>query len=189
MANSLPVAIASDQTAVRIKGAVAEGAAISDPVVGGIRDASGNALAFRETNADSSSSGVLRTHSMGYNGTNMDRVRMNTTGAIVAAGATTTQSNVALTTYNAKKLIVIVNVTAGAGSVTVTINASTSSSYTYPLLVSSALSGVATTPLRIFPGATPSANAVANDAVPRNVTVTATVSGSITYGIDYVLGV
>lgn len=124
-----------------------------------------------------------------YNGATFDRQRSNVTGALIAAGATTTQTNVALTTYNATKLVVVVNITAGSGSVTVAINGSTSSAYSYNLLTSTALTGVAATALRIFPDATGVANLVAKDVVPRNVSVTATVSGTITYGIDYVLGV
>lgn len=125
----------------------------------------------------------------GYNGTTWDRNRNNTTAAVIAAGATSTQSGITFTTYNAKRLMLLVNITAGAGSVTVAVNAVSVSSYTTNLLTSTALTGVGTTALRIFDGATPSANLVANDTVPRTVSVTATVSGSITYGIDYILGV
>lgn len=125
-----------------------------------------------------------------YNGSSWDRTQNNTTGVVIAAGTTTTQSNVALTTYNARSMVIVVNVSAvSGGSITVTINGTTSSSYVYPLLTSAALNTVAVTPLRIFPGSSPSANAVANDVVPRNVTVTVTVTGTITYGVDYVLGV
>lgn len=124
-----------------------------------------------------------------YNNATEDMMRNNTTGVVIAAGATSTQTAVALTTYNAKKLIIVANITAGAGSIVVAINAATSSAYTYPLLTSASLTGVTTTPLRIFPGATPSANAVANDVPPRNVQITVTVTGTITYGVDYVLAV
>ena len=89
---------------------------------------------------------------------------------------------------NGDGIVVIVDISAGAGSLLVTIEAVTSSGYAYDLLVSESLSGVSTTPLRIFPGATPSANAVANDIVPSTVRVTATVTGSVTYGIDRIVG-
>lgn len=156
------------------------------------RDNSSNLTGLVMSNgvADGSSgSTALGVGNFIYNGSSFDRFRSNTTGVVVAAGTTSTQSNVALTTFNASKLIIVVNVTAGAGSLIVTINGSTSSSYVYPILVSASLSGVAATALRVFPGATPSANLVSNDAVPRNVTVTAAVTGTITYGIDYILSV
>lgn len=134
-------------------------------------------------------SGVESIGAMAFNGTNYDRVRNNTTGVLVAAGTTTTQSNQTLTTYNASRLMLLVNITAGAGSVTVAINGTSSSGYSTNLLTSAALTGAGTTALRIFDGATPAANLVANDMLPRNISITATVTGSCTYGIDWLLGV
>lgn len=160
----------------------AQGSAVSGA------DALGNNI---NTPYDSAGNGLtFQTRSWSYNGSTWDRFRGNNSGVVVAAGATSTQTNVTLTTYNAKKLTIVVNISAvSGGTVTVAINGTTSSSYTYPLLTSTALGTVAVTPLRIFPGASPSANAVANDAVPRNILITATVSGTITFGIDYVLAV
>lgn len=118
-----------------------------------------------------------------------DRIRGNTSGVVIAAGTTSTQSNIALTTYNNNKLVIIVNITAATvATLTVKIDGTTASGYTYNLLTSTALASVATTALRIFPGATPSANAVANDMVPRDIKITGTVTGTIAYGIDYILG-
>lgn len=88
----------------------------------------------------------------------------------------------------AKSIVVVVDITAGAGSLVVTIKGVTPSGYKYPLLVSSSLSGVSTTPLRIFPGATPSSNAVANDVVPATIEISVDVTGVITYGIDIIEG-
>ncbi len=135
--------------------------------------------------------GTMSTGSRLYNGSTFDRMRNNTNGVVVAAGTTTTQTNIVLITYNATKLVVLVNITAGAGTVTVAIDGVTSAgnNYRYNILTSTALTGVTTTPLRIFPGSVPSPNAVANDVIPRNIQITSTVVGSITYGIDYVLGV
>lgn len=130
------------------------------------------------------------TAALAYNGTTYDRTRINTTGVVIAAGTTSTQTNIALTTYNARGLTLVVNVSAvSGGSITVAINGTTASSYQYPLLTSVALNTVAVTPLRIFPAATVAANTASNDVLPRNVQVTVTVTGSITYGVDYVLGI
>lgn len=132
---------------------------------------------------------ILPAGMMLYNGTSEDKMRANTTGVVVAAGATATQTGVTFTTYNAKRLMILVNITAGAGTVTVAINGTSVSGYSTNLLTSTALTGAGTTALRIFDGATPSANLVANDTVPRTISITATVSGTITYGIDYILGI
>lgn len=125
-----------------------------------------------------------------YNNTNWDRARNNTTGVVIAAGTTATNAGVNVTTYNASKAVIILNVSAyTSGTITVTINATTSSGYSYPLLVSAAIGATGVTPLRIFPGATASANAVANDMVPRTIQVVTTGTFSLTYGVDYELSV
>lgn len=125
-----------------------------------------------------------------YNNSSFDRQRNNTTGSVIAAGATTSNAGVSTTTYNASKAVIIANISAfTSGSLTVAINGITSSGYSYPILTSTALSATGVTPLRIFPGATPSANATANDMVPRTLQVVTTVSGTLTYGIDYELSV
>lgn len=140
-------------------------------------------------NADGTgNSQVLLTAAASWNGSSYDRPRGNVTGAVVAAGTTSTQSNQALTTFNNTKLLIVVNVSAvSGGTVTVTITGTTSTGYDYPILVSTALGSIAVTPLRVAPGLTASPNAVANDIIPRNLKITATVSGTITYGIDYIL--
>lgn len=48
----------------------------------------------------------------------------------------------------------------------------------YPILVSSALSATGTTVLRIFPNLTASANAVANDVLPRTFRVSCAIAGT-----------
>lgn len=159
----------------------------------GMNGSSGNLRALNATDSlgDASAGGNMISSSVSaYNGATYDRQRNNVTGAVIAAGATASNAGVNVTTYNASKLVIVVNISAfTSGSLTVTINGTSSSSYTYPLLTSAALAAVAVTPLRIFPGATASANAVANDMVPRTVQVVTTVSGTLTYGIDYELGV
>lgn len=109
---------------------------------------------------------------------------MNT--AAIVKGSTTDQT--VQLEIDGSRLVVVVDISAGAGSLVVTIKGVTSSGYKYPLLVSSSLSGVSTTPLRIFPDATPSENAVANDYVPTTVEVSVDVTGTITYGVDVIAG-
>lgn len=133
---------------------------------------------------------ITMANQVAFNGVTYDRVRNNTTGVVVAAGATTTQTSSTITTYNASKLIVAINISAfTSGTLTFTVNGITSSGYTYPILVSTALGATGVTPLRIFPGSTPSANAVANDLVPRSFNVVVTGTFSATYGVDYELSV
>lgn len=125
-----------------------------------------------------------------FNGTTWDRRRGTNTGAWLAAGQTATQSNVALTNYNAAELLVVINISAfTSGTLTVAVSGTTSSSYSIPLLTSAALGAAATTVLQIGPGLPTTANLSANMPLPRNLLLTATVSGggSLTYGIDYVL--
>jgi hypothetical protein len=133
---------------------------------------------------------VVVAHNGLYNGATWDLQRSNITGVVIAAGATGSNAGVSTTTYNASKAIIIVNISAfTSGSLTVAINGITSSGYSYPILTSAALAAAAVTPLRIFPSATPTANAVANDMVPRTLQVVTTVTGTLTYGIDYELSI
>ena len=103
--------------------------------------------------------------------------------SIITKGTTVSKSDV-LVEVDGNNLVVVVDITAGDGTLDVTIEGVTSSGYVYPLLESETLTGVSTTPLRIFPGATPSENAVANVVVPRNVQVSVVVTGTVTYGVD-----
>lgn len=140
--------------------------------------------------SDNTSGSWLATLKSSFNGSAYDRDRNNTTGVVIAAGATSSNAGVTTTTYNASKAVIIVNIaSATAATLTVAINGITSAGYSYPILTSTALATVAVTPLRIFPGATPSANATANDMVPRALQVVTTVTGTISYGIDYELSV
>lgn len=137
---------------------------------------------------DNSANGALATANYNYNNTSVDRQRNNTSVVVVAAGSTSTTTQT-VTTYNARSLVLAVNITAGAGTLTVAISGSTTSGYTYPILTSTALTGVADNTLRVFPGAIPATNTVANDALPRTLSITYTVVGSVTFGSDAVLSV
>jgi hypothetical protein len=157
------------------------------PFIGGLVTATGNSS---PADGFANSSSLIMISPVQYNGTTHDRPRNNVTGVVIAAGATGSNAGVSTTTFNASKAIIVVNISAfTSGSLTVTINGITSSGYTYPILTSTALAAVAVTPLRIFPGGTAAANAVANDMVPRTLQVVTTVTGTLTYGIDYELSV
>lgn len=108
-------------------------------------------------------------------------------GVLVPAGTTTT-TNVTLS-GNMQRLVIVYDVTAVAGSVQPVINAITPSGYSYPLFTAiPALTAIGVTPYRIGPGLTPSADAVANDIVPRQVQVISTVTTGATYGVDVIAG-
>lgn len=108
-------------------------------------------------------------------------------GVLVPAGATTSQT--VQLNGNLTRLVVVQNVSAVAGgTLQVTLNALTPSGYAYPLLTGLAVGAVGSTPLRVGPDLPVVANASANDVVPRELQVVATVVGSITYGLDVVAG-
>jgi hypothetical protein len=104
---------------------------------------------------------------------------------LIPAGTTSTQTAVQLGNPGSGKLVLVVKVTAGAGSLTVAINATTASGFTYNLLTSAALASGSTTALSVGPGLPVTANVSANAVVPAYLLVTATVTTSATYGIDY----
>jgi hypothetical protein len=109
-------------------------------------------------------------------------------GVLLAPGQTTSQK---VNNYGGGlgHIAVVLNVSAVAGgSVTLTINGITPSGYVYPLLNALAVTAVSVTPYRIGPSFTPSPNAVADDLVPPLIQVVATVTGTITYGVDLVSG-
>lgn len=108
---------------------------------------------------------------------------------LVAAG-TTTGGTFVITNERASRLVVVLNTATASGgnTVQVTINGVTNQSYVYPILVGIAVAAVAVTPYRVGPSLTPSANAVSNDVVPRTIQIVVTVAGTVSYGIDYILG-
>jgi hypothetical protein len=109
-------------------------------------------------------------------------------GIVLAAGQTTSQT-IQFVAGGLQHVAVVLNVSAVAGgSVQVTINGVTPSGYVYPLLNGIAVGTTGVTPYRIGPSFTPSPNAVADDLVPPVLQLVATVSGTITYGLDLVSG-
>lgn len=93
-----------------------------------------------------------------------------------SAARTATPTSVDVPVGRARALELVIDITAGATlSITPKIEGvDTLSGKTYTLLVGSALTGVGTTVLRVFPGAAPAANTVANDVLPETIRITMT---------------
>lgn len=126
-----------------------------------------------------------------FNETSWDRQRGNTTAVLVAAGTITTQTNKAITNYNGRFLEVVLNITAATSTptATVAISGTTASGFAFPILTGAAIVSTGTTVYRVGPGLTTLTNLTVNDSVPRNILVTVAITGSVTYGVDYVLSV
>lgn len=133
---------------------------------------------------------VVVGESFTFNESSWDRQRGNTTQALIAAGTASTQSNKAITNYNARSLAVIINVTvATVATLVLTITGTTASGYTYTILTGASLVSTGTTVYRVAPGLTAVTNLTASDLVPRNILVTVTITGTVAYGVDYELSV
>jgi hypothetical protein len=115
-------------------------------------------------------------------------VDLGTSSGVLVAPGTTAPTTTLLTEQSSERLVLVLNVAATTGSVNLLINGVTPSGYVYPLLDPTAVTAASVTPYRIGPGLTPSLNAVANDVVPELVQVVAVVTGTATYGIDFVAG-
>ncbi len=110
-----------------MQGAVAVSAAgnATNPVLVGVLDGSNTAqhLRMRADAGDGQTAGaptlLVSADPYLYNGTSFDRGRNNNSVSILASAARTTTQTVALTTWNARTLTLIVNVTViGTGSIT-----------------------------------------------------------------------
>lgn len=125
-----------------------------------------------------------------YNGSSYDIARNNVTGVVKAAGTTATSST-NVTTFNARAITIVVNVSAyTSGTLNIAITGSTTSAYTYTLLPSiTGLGATGTTAYTIGVGLPVTAGVSNNIPVPRTVTVAVSGTFSATYGIDYVLSV
>lgn len=111
-----------------------------------------------------------------------------TDGVLIAAPAQNSRT-VQLNQSNAERLVVVQNVEfVAGGSLQTSINGITPSGYVYPILVGSAVTAPGIVPLRVGPALTPSANAVANDLLPREVQIVTTVAATCIYGLDFVAG-
>lgn len=110
--------------------------------------------------------------------TRNNREFLAATLAAAAAGG----NSVDIDNPHGDSLHLVVDITAITGttpSITVTVQGKDpASGKYYTLLASAALSAVATTVLRIFPGAVAAANTVANDFVPRTFRILWAIAGT-----------
>ncbi|MBX6361930.1 MAG: hypothetical protein IRZ03_17865 [Acidobacterium ailaaui] len=128
-----------------------------------------------------------------FNGASFDRQRGNVDGLLLiqASGATTTQVSQDQTNYNARGGIFVLDVTnIGSGSITLVIQGKdpVSGKY-YTILSGAAVTTNSTIVYRVYPGLTATANATANDLLPRTwrVQVTANNSNATTYTVGAIL--
>lgn len=123
-------------------------------------------------------------------GTTWDRHRNNHEVTVLASAARTIATNSSdLTNYNARGVILTIDITAvaGAPSLTFTIKYKCTLSGKYvTLLASAALSTVATTQLTVYPGVTAAANAAVAMCLPRvwRLEVAVGSADSVTYSVS-----
>lgn len=126
-----------------------------------------------------------------FNGATWDRQRGNVEVAhLPSASRTTTQTGADAVNYNGRGIKLWVDITvAGTGSITVSIQERVTGSTYRTILASAALTAIGTTLLLVYPGATPAANAAANEPLPRTfrIVVTANNANAMTYSVDYTL--
>lgn len=153
-----------------------------------------NGIAPSMGGSDNLTAANVPLYSMGVsNGTSVDQLRANMSNIslINVTGATTTQTSTDQKNYNGRGCIIVLNVTnAGTGSITLTIQGKdrVSGAY-YTILQGAAVTTNSTTVYRVYPGLTASANATANDLLPRdwNVVVTANNANPITYTVGAIV--
>lgn len=93
------------------------------------------------------------------------KIDLGTVQTLTAQGAGTVTTG-SLDTQQARGCLVFINVTAVTGSLTVTLQGLSSGGTAYTVLASAAISATGLTVLRVYPGLTASANAVASDVIP-----------------------
>lgn len=128
-----------------------------------------------------------------FNGATTDQQRGNLDNIVAVASAayTTTQTQADQKNYNHRGIVVVLDVTVpGTGSITLEIDAKdpVSGKY-YAILTGAAVTTLSTNIYRVYPGLTASANATANDVLPRTwrVKVTANNANSVTYSVGCML--
>lgn len=107
---------------------------------------------------------------------------------LLASAADTTGRTSSDVTTKGRGIIVCVNKTANSGTsptVTVTIQGKDLNGAYYTILASAAISSNGSTYYRVYPGLTASANAVANDIMPRQFRVSTAIGGSATPSCTY----
>jgi hypothetical protein len=111
---------------------------------------------------------------------------------LASAARTADQTQADQTNQGARGILVFLDVTdnASSGSITLEIDGKDpASGKYYALLTGTAVTSTGTVVYRVFPGAAVSANASANDALPRTwrVKVTTNNANAITYSVGAVL--
>jgi hypothetical protein len=124
-----------------------------------------------------------------FNGSSYDRQRANqdNISLLASSARTTTQTVADQTNYNARGVIVTLDVTsASSGSITLEIDYKDPVSGKYiALLTGAAVTGTGTTQYTVYPGITAATNVAASMILPRTwrVVVTANNSNSMTYSV------
>lgn len=117
-----------------------------------------------------------------FNGTTHDQQRGNQDNItlINASAVTTGQTGTDQTNYNAKGLVVVLNMTSvGTGSQTLTIQGKDpATGQYYTILAGAAVVTNSVNVYRAYPGLTASANAIANDVLPRSWRVITTANNA-----------
>ena len=133
--------------------------------------------------------GGLKVHTYQYNNATWERPRSNHEVSVLASAARTASVNSAdLTNYNARGVVVVVDVTAvtATPSLVVTLAGKDTLSGQYlPYLDSAAITGTGQTILTVYPGCIAVANRLVNHPLPRvwRVQVVAADTDSITYSV------
>lgn len=134
-----------------------------------------------------------------FNGTTFDRQRANNSLSVEASSAkTATGSGTAQVNYNAKGVILYINVSAASGTTpTLVVNVQaqdpvTSNWITIPGASTASLTGITAVQLAVYPGVTVAANTAVSYPLPRNWRVSWTIGGttpSFTFsvGAQYIL--
>ena len=107
---------------------------------------------------------------------------------LVSAARTTTQTGSDHKNLVYRGLHLVVDLTAfSSGSLTPKVQGKDGNGIYYDLLVGPAIAATGTTVLKVYPGLTPSANAIANDFLPSVFRIILTVGDatSITYSVSY----
>lgn len=107
---------------------------------------------------------------------------------LIAAGASTSNTVQINNDSNCTGLVLVISITAAStATLQATLQGVTASGYTYTMLQSASLNSVSTTALSVGLGLTISSNVTANALLVPNMQLVVAITGTIAYGIDYML--
>jgi hypothetical protein len=165
---------------------------LSTLVASGNTDAATPGLGALQTSG--SESRLLIVQPFVFNGASYDRARNNTSNTVLASAARTATQNVSVTTYNARTMTLIVNVSsAGTGSITpaIQLTDSVSGNNFTVWTAAAALTANGTYVYRFEPGNTGTTGGLYTEKITSgvpgrtlNVLVTANNANSITYSVS-----